>query len=84
MNAIASMPAVSKAIGIPFIAAGISSISSRSRKPANSTKASENPIAVAVAKTTDSPRLYSFWTSRIAMPNTAQLVVISGRKMPRA
>ncbi len=84
MKAIARMLAVSSAIGIPFMPAGTSSSSSRSRSPAKSTSASEKPMAVAVAKTTDSPRLYSFCTSRMAIPRTAQFVVISGRKMPSA
>ena len=47
INAIANKPAVTKAIGTPRIASGVSSISSRSRIPAKSTKARAKPTAVA-------------------------------------
>ena len=45
MKAIARMPAVISAMGTPFMALGMSSSSRRSRIPAKSTRASENPIA---------------------------------------
>ena len=84
IKAIAKMPAVISAMGTPFMALGTFSNSRRSRKPANNTKANVNPMATETAYTTASPRLYSFCTRRIATPKTAQLVVISGKKIPKA
>lgn len=46
MNAMASSPAQSRAMGVPCIAFGTSAISSCSRTPANITSASAKPNAV--------------------------------------
>lgn len=84
INAIAKIPAVISAIGTPRINAGVSFISNFSRIPANNVIANVKPIAVAKANTTLSPIVNSFCTNKIATPNTAQLVVISGKNTPRA
>lgn len=52
IKAMARMPAVTSAIGIPFISLGISANSSVSRIPAKITSASPKPRAVAVLYTT--------------------------------
>ena len=78
------MPAVINAMGTPCNAFGTFSSSNRSRRPAKRTSANVNPTATATAYTTASPKLYSFYTKRMATPRTAQFVVISGRKIPSA
>ena len=57
IKAIASRPAVSSAIGMPFIAAGTFRRESCSRMPAKMTSESAKPIAVEKAKTMDCGRL---------------------------
>lgn len=57
INAIAKIPAVIKAIGIPLNVFGRSVSSSFSLNPANNTNAKVNPIAVATAKTMLSAKL---------------------------
>ena len=52
INAIASNPAVIKAIGVPFIPSGIFTRLICSRSPAKSTRARPKPIAVENAYTT--------------------------------
>ena len=59
-------------------------MASCSRIPAKIIKASANPIAVEIAYTTDSNKLYSFWITRIATPKIQQFVVINGRNTPNA
>ena len=51
---------------------------------AKMTNASVKPTAMLAAYTTLSNRFMFFCTTRMATPSTAQLVVISGRKTPRA
>ena len=57
MNAKANNPAVTRAIGVPFMPLGIEESSNCSRIPAKMVKASPKPIAVEAAKTTDSSKL---------------------------
>ena len=57
MNAIARIPAVTRAIGIPLNALGTLFSASCSRRPAKSTIASPKPSEVANAYTVASPRL---------------------------
>ena len=49
MNAIASKPAVIKAIGVPFMPSGICVMANCSRIPANITNAKAKPNAVDIA-----------------------------------
>ena len=57
MNASASNPAVTNAIGVPFMPFGMDDSSSCSRIPAKMVNAKPKPIAVEAANTTDSSRL---------------------------
>ena len=57
INAIASKPAVIKAIGVPFMPSGIFTKLICSRKPANRTSANPKPNAVEKAYTTPVNRL---------------------------
>ena len=84
MNAIARMPAVMSAIGVPFTPSGIRVSDKRSLMPAKITIASANPIAVEIAYTTDCNRLKSFWMTTMATPRMAQFVVIRGKNTPNA
>eukprot|EP01110_Echinostelium_bisporum_P006062 TRINITY_DN24765_c0_g1_i1.p3 TRINITY_DN24765_c0_g1~~TRINITY_DN24765_c0_g1_i1.p3 ORF type:complete len:54 (+),score=2.14 TRINITY_DN24765_c0_g1_i1:41-202(+) len=52
--------------------------------PAKMVRASAKPNAVEKAYTTLCNSEKSFCMTRMATPNTAQLVVMSGRKMPNA
>ena len=80
INARAKRPAVTKAIGIPFIPLGISASSICSLNPAKVAKANPKPMALAPANTTDSINPKSLLpTARMATPKTAQFVVINGR-----
>ncbi len=79
MKAIASNPAVTKAIGAPAKAAGTLASARRSRKPAKITMTRVKPSA---EPRPNSPASASLWPSRTLIsgtPSTAQLVVISGR-----
>ena len=84
MNAIASKPAVIKAIGVPCIPFGIFTRVICSRNPANNTSARPKPRAVENAYTTPVSRSKSFWITRIAIPKIQQFVVIHGRNTPSA
>ena len=79
-----SSPAVTSAMGVPLIPLGTWLSSICSRKPEKMMRANPNPRAVAIAYTTLSTRLKSFWMTNMATPNTAQLVVIKGRNIPKA
>lgn len=57
MKAMAKRPAVIRAMGVPFIPAGMDVRASCSRIPAKIVRASPYPIAVEAAKTMDSSRL---------------------------
>ena len=57
MKAMAKRPAVIRAMGVPFIPAGMDVRASCSRMPAKIVRASPYPIAVEAAKTMDSSRL---------------------------
>ena len=83
-NESARIPATTRAIGTPFISFGTSIRSKCSRIPANSTIARVNPTALAIANTTPSIRLNSFWIVNMATPKTAQFVVMSGKNTPNA
>lgn len=84
INAIANKPAVINAIGVPFIPSGTLVIANCSLTPAKMIKAKAKPIAVEIAYTTDSIKLYSFWITKMATPKIQQLVVIKGRNTPNA
>ncbi len=84
MNARASMPAVIKAIGTPCIPFGTSARASCSRIPAKTTKANVKPKPLDNAYIVPSNKPKSFCITKIATPRTAQLVVMSGKKTPRA
>lgn len=84
MNARLSNPAVTSAMATPRKARGGCVRSMRSRNPVKITSASENPSAAANAKTTDFMNGASSFTLSTATPSTAQLVVMSGRKIPSA
>jgi hypothetical protein len=56
---------------------------SRSRNPANNTITKVNPSAEPMPYNKLSMNPYYCCTLSNAMPNTAQLVVINGRKMPK-
>lgn len=94
MKAIARIPAVTRAIGMPLNALGTLFSESCSRRPAKRTIARPKPSDVAKAYTVASPRLNipsaaaakgdDFCTTVRATPRTAQLVVMSGRKIPSA
>ena len=85
MNAKARSPAVTKAIGIPAIPFGIFANSICSLNPAKVDKAKPKPTAFAAAKITDSINPKSLLeTAKIATPKTAQFVVISAKKIPKA
>ena len=56
MKAIANRPAVSRAIGVTFMALGVSESSSCSRMPAKSTSARAKPMAVQNANHVPVPR----------------------------
>lgn len=84
MKASASRPAQRRANGVPRIPLGVSVSSSCSRMPANIHNARVNPMLVDTPYVIDSMRLKFFCTTRIATPNTAQLVVMSGRNTPKA
>jgi len=84
MKAIANRPAVIRAIGVPFMPSGTFVIANCSLTPAKIIKANANPIAIENAYTTDSNKLYCFWMTWMATPNTQQFVVISGRNTPNA
>ena len=58
---------------------GTSATAIRSRMAANSTITSENPTAAPNPYRPDSIRPCRSWMFNSATPNTAQLVVISGR-----
>lgn len=57
MNAMASNPAVIRAMGVPFMPWGMEDSSSCSRIPAKMVNANPKPKAVEAAKTTDSSKL---------------------------
>ena len=57
INAMASNPAVTSAMGVPFIPWGMDDSSSCSRIPAKIVRANPKPRAVEAAKTTDSNKL---------------------------
>ena len=80
----ASKPAVINAMGVPCKAGGTLVRAKRSRRPAKIMIASVNPMALAKVKQTACNKLKSFWTLKMAIPKTAQLVVIKGKNMPRA
>ena len=84
MKAIASRPAVIRAIGVPFMPSGTFVIANCSLTPAKIIKANANPIAVEIAYTTDYNKLYSFCITRMATPKIQQFVVIKGRNTPSA
>ena len=95
MKAIAKRPAVSSAIGVPCIAFGTLLSANCSRIPAKRTSANAKPSAVAKAKSVPESNPYSAPAGRLASsffssatmmatPRIQQLVVISGRKTPRA
>jgi len=79
---IASSPAVTSPMPVPWRGLGMRVISKRSRMPANRTRARPKPTADATEKTIVCKRSRSSWMLMIAVPSTAQLVVISGRKIP--
>ena len=84
MNANAKMPAVTKAIGTPCIPFGTSDNANCSRNPANITKANVKPTPFDKAYIVPSKSPKSFCITKIATPRTQQLVVMSGKKTPRA
>ena len=84
MNANAKIPAVTNAIGTPFIPFGTSDNSSCSRNPANITNASVKPMPFDNAYIVPSNKPKSFCITKIATPRTAQLVVMSGKNTPSA
>ena len=91
INAIARRPAVTSAIAIPCMPRGIFDILKCSRIPAKMTRAKAKPKAVLIAYTTPVSRLGSSpWelyvpcATRIATPRIQQLVVIRGKKTPKA
>ena len=84
MKANAKMPAVTSAIGTPFIPFGTSDSVSCSRKPAKTTKAKVKPAPFDKAYIAPSNKPKSFCMTKIATPRTQQFVVMSGRKTPRA
>ena len=95
MNAIASKPAVRRAMGVPSIAFGTLFMDNCSRIPAKSTKARAKPIAVQTAYQSPVHRLgsappgnlfasISGVATMIATPRIQQLVVIRGRNTPSA
>ena len=83
INARDISPAVISEIGFPFIAAGISALSNRSRAAAISTNASAKPSAPPMPLAIASKRVYPLSMFSIVTPKTAQFVVISGRYTPR-
>ena len=84
MNAKANMPAVTKAIGTPCIPFGTSDNASCSRNPAKITKAKVKPTPFDNAYIVPSKSPKSFCITKMATPSTQQLVVMSGKKTPRA
>lgn len=84
MKANARIPAVTNAIGTPFIPFGTSDSVSCSRNPAKTTNANVKPTPLAKAYIVPSNKPKSFCITRIATPRTQQLVVMSGKKTPKA
>ena len=84
MNANAKMPAVTSAIGTPFIPLGTSDSVSCSRNPAKTTNANVKPTPLANAYIVPSKRPKSFCITKIATPSTQQLVVMRGKNTPNA
>ncbi len=84
MNARDISPAVISVIGEPLNNVGTGAPSMRSRRPANSTSTSEKPAAAPKPYRAEVRKVCFFCTFSSATPSTAQFVVISGRKMPRA
>ena len=84
MNANARMPAVTNAIGTPFIPLGTSDSVSCSRKPAKTTNAKVKPTPLAKAYIVPSNNPKSFCITKMATPRTQQLVVMSGKNTPNA
>ena len=72
------------AMGIPAKVAGTLAVGNLSLKLASNTIAREKPTAEANEKTTVCIKLNSSWILIMAIPKTAQLVVIKGRNMPSA
>ena len=83
-KAIDIKPADISVIGKPLKASGISDNSNLSLIPANITIARVNPIPAPQPFMIVSIRLYPLSILTIAIPRTAQLVVIRGRNTPRA
>ena len=84
MKARDSRPAESMTIAMPRMPLGMLVSSSCSRMPAKTVSARPKPMAVLKAYMMLCARLKSFWMTRMATPSTAQLVVMSGRKIPSA
>ena len=84
MKASARIPAVTNAIGTPFIPLGTSDNSSCSRKPAKITNANVKPTPFDNAYIAPSNKPKSFCITRIATPSTQQFVVMRGKNTPNA
>jgi len=76
------MPAVIRPIGAPLNGAGTSASAMRSRMAAKNTSTIPKPAAAPNPYKADCSRLCCSWTFNNATPSTAQLLVISGRKIP--
>ena len=83
-NARDMKPAVTSPIAVPSNGFGIVDIANRSLNPANRIKASANPSPEENEKTIILKKGSLFLIQSSATPSTAQLVVISGRKIPNA
>ncbi|KAI3490675.1 hypothetical protein L1887_44837 [Cichorium endivia] len=75
-------PAVTSAIALPRKGAGISAAARRSRIDAKRTITNEKPTAAEKPYSADCIKLWPRLMFSSATPRTAQLVVISGRKIP--
>jgi len=76
------MEAVTSAIAVPLNGNGISAPSRRSLMDANRMSTIEKPIAPPNPNNADSIRVWLDCAFKRGMPNTAQLVVMRGRKIP--
>ena len=83
-NAMATSPAVTRAIGMPLKHFGTSANSSLARTPAKTTIAIVKPTAEKNAYNTDSIKPYPLSITSRAHPRIAQFVVIRGKYIPRA
>src|SRR5699024_8298826 len=75
-------PAVINAMALPRKGAGTSATARRSRMAAKSTITSEKPTAAEKPYSADCKKLCPRLIFSNATPSTAQLVVISGKKIP--